>query len=260
MSIWKFLRLFVLLFILVAVLGDQLLTKYRSTNWDNTLRVVIYPINGDASEHSGKYIDNLSKEQFSAIYRFMAEEARHFGINLSTPMEVELSSPVTNKPPQPPLDRRNIPAVMWWSLQLRWWAFRNNNYDGPNPDIRIFVLYHDPAQHPRLEHSLGLEKGMIGVVNAYSDAEYDGSNLVVIVHEILHTLGATDKYADNNEPIFPEGYGDPKQQPRYPQTYAEIMAVRIAKSPTESEMADSLDEVVIGEKTANEIRMIPRDK
>jgi len=256
MSLWKFLRIFLLLFIFLAVLGDMILTKYRSTNWDNTLRVVIYPINGDASEKSADYISALSKENFSAIEDFMAEECKHYDISLQTPMEVDLSQPVIARPPKPPLNKGNIPAVMWWSLKMRWWAFRNNNYKGAHPDIRIFVLYYDPDNNPALAHSLGLEKGLIGVVNAFSDKEYNGSNQVVIMHEILHTLGATDKYQDNGEPSYPDGYGEPDQQPRYPQKYAEIMSGRIAKSATLSVMANGLFEAVIGTQTAREIRLL----
>jgi len=256
MSIWKFIRLFVLLFIFVAVLGDMLLSKYRSTNWDNTLRVVIYPINGDASEHSDEYIKSLSRQTFDDIGRFMADEAKQYQIDLASPMEVDLSTPVKVKPPRPPLNRNDVVGVMWWSLKMRWWAFRNNNYDGPNPDIRVFVLYYDPDENRVLAHSLGLEKGLIGVVNAFADESYNGSNAVVIMHEIMHTLGATDKYQSNDEPSFPDGYGDPEQQPRYPQKYAEIMAGRIALTPNQSKMAEGLYEVVVGEKTAQEINWV----
>ena len=46
----------------------------------------------------------------------------------------------------------------------------------------------------------------------------DGGNDMVIAHELLHTLGATDKYDPvNNAPRFPDGYGDPQQMPLYPQ-------------------------------------------
>jgi len=259
MSIWKFIRIFILLFIFVAVLGDMLLTKYRSTNWDNSLRVVVYPINGDASEKSGDYVNQLSSEDFSDISSFMADEAKQYGISVPIPMEVELSLPVNSIPPAPPTNKGNIAAVMWWSLKMRWWAFQNNNYAGPNPDIRMFVLYYNPDTSPELAHSLGLEKGLIGVVNAFADKSYNGSNQVVIMHEILHTLGASDKYDQRGEPDFPDGYGDPEKQPRYPQKFAEIMSGRIAKSADKSIMANGLYEVVVGKKTAHEINWLTRE-
>lgn len=256
---WKILRVSILLFIFVAVLGDMLLSKFRSTNWDNSLRVVIYPINGDQSDVSADYIASLKREQFADIEQFMKDEAKHYGITVEQPMDIDLSEPVLSQPPPPPVDRKNVPAVMWWSLQLRWWAYRHNNYSGASPDIRMFVLYHDPEQHRGLAHSLGLKEGLIGVVNAFAEESYRGSNQVVVMHEILHTLGATDKYTDNGEPAFPEGYADPDKQPLYPQEYAEIMAGRIANSKTQSKMAEGLYEVVVGNKTAAEINWIKSD-
>jgi hypothetical protein len=77
----------------------------------------------------------------------------------------------------------------------------------------------------------------------------------VIAHELLHTVGATDKYdfADD-APRFPEGYGNPGQVPLYPQRTAELMAGRRVLAPGQWQQAASLDEVVIGPTTALEIR------
>ncbi len=122
-------------------------------------------------------------------------------------------------------------------------------------DIRIFVLYHDPALTPAVPHSLGLTKGLIGVVYAFAAPDMDGENDVVIAHELLHTLGATDKYrAADDAPRFPDGYGDPQQVPLFPQRYAELMAGRRMLSADQWQQAESLDEVVIGPATAPEIR------
>jgi hypothetical protein len=82
-----------------------------------------------------------------------------------------------------------------------------------------------------------------------------GSNNVVIAHEILHTLGASDKYDPATlAPLYPSGYAEPARVPRYPQPFAEIMAGRRAVSAGESVMPESLDEVIVGQATALEIR------
>jgi hypothetical protein len=96
---------------------------------------------------------------------------------------------------------------------------------------------------------------MIGVVNAVAESDHEGSNNIVIAHELLHTLGATDKYDPATlAPIYPEGYGDPERQPRYPQELTEIMAGRYALDAHTFEMPASLADVVVGEATAREIR------
>lgn len=99
-----------------------------------------------------------------------------------------------------------------------------------------------------------MQKGLIGVVYAFADPQMAGANNIVIAHELMHTLGASDKYAPaTNLPQFPGGYGDPEAQPRYPQRDAEIMAGRRAISATEAQMPPDLDAVVVGEQTAREI-------
>lgn len=78
-----------------------------------------------------------------------------------------------------------------------------------------------------------------------------------MLHEILHTLGATDKYdLSNGIPQYPEGFADSQQQPLYPQLKAELMGGRIAISKNETEIPASLKSVVIGSKTAKEIGWI----
>jgi hypothetical protein len=118
----------------------------------------------------------------------------------------------------------------------------------------LFVLYHDPVLHPVLPHSVGLQKGLFGIVNAFADPRADGMNQTVCAHELLHTLGATDKYRlTDNQPQHPQGFAEPQRQPLYPQTFAELMGGRIPRSATESDIPHSLDQVLIGPQTATEI-------
>ncbi len=125
--------------------------------------------------------------------------------------------------------------------------------------IRIFVLYHDPSTLQSAPDSHGLQKGLIGVVHAFAEPGMAGGNNIVIAHELMHTLGATDKYAlGTGAPLYPSGFGDPERKPLYPQTRAEIMAGRRALSATEAEMPSSLRDVVVGSATAAEIRWTRR--
>ena len=81
------------------------------------------------------------------------------------------------------------------------------------------MLYFAPLANRRLAHSVGLQKGLIGVVNAFASAQMEGENSVVIAHELLHTFGAPDKYdLATNRPLFPDGYAEPNANPFHPQT------------------------------------------
>jgi len=103
-------------------------------------------------------------------------------------------------------------------------------------------------------HSVGMQKGLVGVVHAFADRNMTRTNNVVIAHEILHTLGASDKYnPETLSPLFPIGYAEPERDPLHPQTLTEVMAGRYAIDAQTFEMPATLDEVVVGAATALEI-------
>ena len=217
---------------------------------------MIYPINGDGSSVSARYVSQLRDASYESIAAFFKEEGSRHGLRLGAPVALRVAPEVVAQPPPPPFGGNRLEVILW-SLRLRYWAYRNDSNKGAKPDVRIFVSYFDPAARPRLPHSTGLHKGMIGVVNAFAHADMDGSNNVVIAHELLHTFGANDKYdVANNRPLFPDGYAEPRAEPLHPQTRAEIMAGRIPISETRAEVPAGMDEVAIGLKTAREIKWV----
>jgi hypothetical protein len=255
--IFRQLRIALLLFILLLVAGDAWLTGSRATDWDDALWVVIYPINSDGGAVAASYISRLRNDVFSPLEEYFPRQAGRYGLAQKELVKVRLGPVVKTLPPVPPKEG-NVLAVMWWSLKLRFWAMRTGlGMDGPPADIRIYVIYHDPARQPRLAHSLGLKEGLIGVVNAYASKAYSGRNNVVIAHELLHTLGATDKYDQaSGQPLFPEGYAQPERKPLYPQYKAEVMGGRIPLSSTRSDIPGSLKRTLIGRTTAREINWL----
>ena len=98
---------------------------------------------------------------------------------------------------------------------------------------------------------------MVGIVNAFASRRHRGANKVIISHEFLHTLGASDKYSPGTgHPIGPDGLAEPDRQPLYPQRYAEIMGGRIALAADDAIIPKSLRYTVIGPQTASEIRLV----
>jgi hypothetical protein len=139
---------------------------------------------------------------------------------------------------------------------LRWFAARSAEVPGRAPArVRLFLLYHDTVTLERVPDSHGLQKGLVGVVHLFADSAMAARNDIVIAHELLHTVGASDKYdLGTGMPRFPIGYADRDQDPLYPQERAEIMAGRRALSASEWEMPGTLARVVVGPETALEIR------
>ena len=102
-----------------------------------------------------------------------------------------------------------------------------------------------------------MEKGRIGAVNLYASKKQNEQNQIVLVHELLHAFGATDKYdAATGQPLYPQGYAYPKQQPLFPQAKAELMAGHIPVSADKSKMPDRLQDTLLNEITALEIGWI----
>jgi hypothetical protein len=252
--VWKTLRIVTLLLVLAGVATQTYLDRATTTDWDDTLWVGIFPVSADGSAVSESYIRSIDRSEFASIEAFFRSEAERAGVTVRDPVRVELYPALKELPPilEP---GSSALASGWWSLKMRWYARRVSDVPGRIPSqIRIFVLYHDPAEHDVLPHSLGLQKGLVGIVNAFADAEMRGSNAIVITHEVLHTLGASDKYDPQTDaPRFPDGFAEPSLAPRYPQRFAEIMAGRRPITEEVQELPHSLREVVIGDATAVEI-------
>ena len=247
-------RILLLLGLLLVVSVTTCQDRLRSTRWREPLFVALYPIAADDSPATHTYVAALDAERFRPIDRFFAREAHRYGVSIDEPIKTRLRAELDERPPQRPPDARAASTALW-SLKLRYWAWRKSGRVREPEDIRIFVLFHDPGLTPTVPHSLGLTKGLIGVVYAFATPEMNGANDVVIAHELAHTLGATDKYDPvSDAPRYPDGYGDPREIPLYPQQTAELMAGRLMLSAQRWVQADDLDEVVIGPATALEIR------
>ena len=94
--------------------------------------------------------------------------------------------------------------MRWAAMTLAW------NSDLPKPDITLFAVYHDAGTGRVLDSSTALRKGLIAIAHVFAEPRQKGANDVVMVHELLHTLGATDKYSFGTlQPDFPIGYVEP---------------------------------------------------
>jgi hypothetical protein len=250
---WRSLRIALLLMVLAGVAFNAVLDRRQTVNWTRPLWVGVFPVAGDASPATARYIQGLGVRDFEPIAQFMQREAGVHG-GPADPIRIRLHAG-----PFPPLPERGatngVVSNVLWSLRLRWYAWRRmQQLDEAPPRIRLFVVYHDPAQSLRVPHSVGLQKGLIGVVHAFAAQTERGGNQIVIAHELLHTLGSSDKYDARNLPLYPDGYADPGQLPLLPQRRAEIMAGRRAVTAERAEIPASLDETMIGPATAREIR------
>lgn len=249
----KKLRIVLLLVVLALVAGTHFYQRHALAQWRAPLRVEVYPINADGTGETAAYIQRLSAADFDAIAAFFAREGGRYGLARPTLVSLTLRPELHSQPPAPPAEPRPW-RVIAWSLRLRGWVFRHvPSYSLATTSVRLFVLYHRPAPGRVLPHSLGLRQGLIGVVHAFGAPEQTAQNNIVIAHELLHTLGASDKYDRHGRPLYPHGFGDPGQEPLYPQARAEIMGGRLVLAPDEAVIPADLDACIVGPATALEI-------
>jgi hypothetical protein len=252
--VWRTFRIAILLTLLAVVALGAYMDRLRTANWDRTLWVGVFPVNADQLESTAAYVSRLEPGDFHDVETFFSTEAAAWGVAQERPVHIELYPAVEELPPAL-APGASLPGRMLWSLKARYYSWRVAG--DRHAHVRVFVLFHDPAHTGEVPHSLGLQKGLFGIVHAYADPSYDATNNVVLVHELLHTFGATDKYDPaTSQPLFPQGYAEPEATPLHPQRFAEVMAGRIAVTADEAAMPASLAQVVVGPETAREINWI----
>ena len=126
-------------------------------------------------------------------------------------------------------------------------------------DVRVYLLLEPPQGGGRgtFAEGSGAAGGEIGLVRAWVEPSDATLALTAVAHELLHCLGASDKYDAAGHAIEPEGLADPGLSPRYPQRHAEWMVGEVPLGPGRGRLPASLDEVAIGPTTAREIGWIP---
>lgn len=259
MTIFRMLRIGALLTVLIIVAAGTWLTERRIANWERPLWVTFYPIPGDASPGALEFVRRVDEETYRDIDRFFQVQADRFGLGLTPVINIQVAPVSFDRPPSIP--NRNHPhEVAWWSLKMRWYAWRMEVKDGlVQPDIQVFAIYHGAGSTSEKHMSVGMRKGMFGLVNIYAVDALNERNQVIIAHELMHVLGASDKYSlGSGNPLYPHGFADPLAEPLFPQSRCEIMGGRIPLSAYEAMVPPSLSDCTVGEQTAREIGFFVR--
>jgi serine/threonine-protein kinase len=125
--------------------------------------------------------------------------------------------------------------------------------------LYLFVYHHDSDHSSRYPlEFFSKRRKREGIVFVPLDREKMEFAVVNVAHELLHLLGAKDKFNDYGAPIYPQGFVEPTLQPLYPQTFAEIMARSIPIESDKTQPVTQLKQVRIGSETAYEIGWLNR--
>lgn len=247
---WKNIRVAILLVVLLVVAVNA----YRDQNqdWNQPIHILLHPINADGLATTQHYIQQLQQDDFSEVKQYLEKNSQQYR-GQSSYFIVQIGRELQQTPPKMS-EQPSILNNILWSLKFRFYAWKQHQSVDGSPSLTLYLNFYDPKQSRELKHSTALERGRIGSVNLFASSKQATQNNVVLVHELLHGFGATDKYnLGNGEPIFPIGYAQADRQPLYPQTEAEIMGGRIPLSEHKSKMPNDLNETVISILTAKEV-------
>ncbi len=247
---WKKIRVSLLLCILLIVAVDTWRDMHQ--DWTKPIIVLLHPINADGQAATSQYIQQISTDDLSEMVNYLQTQSKEFR-DQPIAFHFQLGRELTTLPPKFP-EKKSVLNNILWSLKFRFYAWKQHQGEDCSPSVTLYLNYYDPKLQKVLKHSTALERGRIGSVNLFASRKQSSSNKVVLVHELLHTFGAKDKYDfTTGQPLYPTGYANPEQQPRYPQQRAEIMGGYIALSESKSKTPEDLEDTMISRLTAQEM-------
>lgn len=251
--------------VLLAVLAGVLIYAWRDVrerrarnDWDRTLEVAIVLVRVDSARApvSPAALRHFAARVPALEARLQAEEER-YRAGAPAPFHFRVFGPVPAEtaPPEPASEG---------AVDLARQAYEATRYvraldasAGLDPDAFDTRIYVDARRAARADRTFvdgrSEEGGRIGFVTVELDESMADLALFVVAHEVMHTLGAIDKYDASGRTQVPSGLAEPERVPRFPQVRADVMARNVVVAPGDERVPTSLSELGVGPVTAREI-------
>jgi hypothetical protein len=261
-STFRRIRTAVLLSLLVVTAAWGATTAYRRrarSSWDRPLQVGIVLLAPDGTVDVEAWRSGAAR-----LSDRMGEEMRRWRGRGDDPFQISVVGPVAWDRPLPFTPPTSSFLDRAWHAIEVWRTVREIDDAAGGVaggfDVRVFLLT-EPGRGDRVgfAEGSGARNGEVAFVRASPGRDL-AIPLQAVGHEILHTVGASDKYDEQGHASEPEGLADPGRVPRYPQDHAEWMAGEVAIGPGRGRVPESIDELRVGAATASEIGWVKRDR
>lgn len=254
--------LFVLFVVVLWAIRDVRSRRER-TSWERTLDVAVILVHVEGTLGPEPAAVEAMRARAEALEARLERELSRYRPGVVKPFRFRILGPVDVAAPAPlPLEDGLI------DLAKHAWAVRQWTAD-VDPRVPVVPEHYDTRIYVTVRKATSNESafveghseqgGRLGFVDVDLDEAMADLALFVVAHELLHTLGATDKYDAAGRARFPDGFVDPSATPLYPQRGAEVMARNRPLAPGVERVPDTLDELGIGPATAAEIRAADGD-
>lgn len=234
-------------------------TRRARTEWRQPVAVALF-VSGDVGPAE---VAALGASVEAIGVRLTEERDRYLPGRPPPAFAFELYGPLRPgrlPPSEPPAGDWVGRALHAWSL---WRAEREifaltPGFQPALADVRLHVLAtRRRGDAPLSVEGIGAAGGEVGVVRASFDAGDAFLAATAATHELLHCLGATDKYDSAGHAIAPDGLAEPGLTPTWPQRYAEIMVGEVPTGPSRGRLPSGPAELAVGPATAAEIGWSP---
>jgi len=255
-------RLIVLMAVFLAVCGwawNDIRDRRERNSWQRPLQVGFVllragPVSDEAMLSLRARVADLEAHLRSEFQYWTNDDREPFRFSLYGPLDID------TPPPESYSDKLTDLAYFAYQ-QWRYLREVDKRADVPRSqlDSRIYLVVR-PANPGELQFVEGQSEqgGRIGIVGVQLDESMVDFALFVATHELMHTLGASDKYDELGHATVPDGLAEPDRVPTYPQEFIEVMARNRPIAPDVEEPPAGLEELRVGQKTAQEIGWIPQ--
>lgn len=249
--------LLVVLFVVVLVAIADWRRRRARNEWRTPLDVAVVLVAPNADDRTPEEAAlEAFRERATALEdRLAAEFVRYRPISMR-PFRLRVVGPVPLAATVPRMGEGAIELAKH-TLELSRWTHDIDERAGvisDHYDARIYVVARRPSTEERaFVEGESQKNGRIGVVEVELDASMVDFALIVVAHELMHTLGASDKYDADGHTHIPEGLAEPNLTPLYPQRFAEVMSRNRPVAAGREVVPTSIDELAVGLATAYEI-------
>lgn len=258
-SVWRRRRLVVLSLTLAVVsIFGWMEWRRRTLGWDRSQRVAVVLLTSRETP-SEAALDAFRNGTERVLAALAAQKARYLDDGVP-PFEFRVFGPVRELRPLPVFEDDGLWSLFRFNRELAAYAASHDEAAGLTGafDTRIYLQGTRPqSEHRQSVEGVSQAGGQIGAVSAeLNEASWDFAWFVV-VHELLHTRGASDKYDPHGHALEPEGLADPDRDPRYPQLGVELMARGQPEAKGQELPPGPPETWAIGKWTAREIGWVP---
>ncbi|HXX70499.1 MAG TPA: hypothetical protein VEK07_25175 [Polyangiaceae bacterium] len=229
-------------------------SRRERNDWERPLSVAIVLVRRGSLD--AEAVDAF-RERIPALDARLVEECHRYRPASVHPFVFTFFGPIDMPESLPKMAGSGLLASARESWALWRWTSRADRKAGLDAriyDSRVYVVARPPLNAQReVVEGESEEGGRVGTVEVELDASMADFALFVTAHELLHTLGASDKYDSTGKTLIPSGLAEPDRDPPFPQRFAEVMARNLPVDASTERPPTSLDELGVGPVTASEI-------